>query len=251
MRRSAGQRAYRGRAKRVRTTTTETETPAPGPLVRTSTYVPRAPLATRGWRFPMSVKEKKVRDINSAEYPINTTGSFTLLNGLVPGTDFNNRIGRKIFMNSLYIRGFCRHNNDFVANSASSGDLWRMIVFMDMQPNGAAPTVTDLLVTATSSSHLNMNNRDRFKVLIDKQYAPGPWTALVGPPVNISGDRTAFPVKKYKKINAETIYNAGAAGTIGDIISGALYMFWIGQYAAGSGVQGEAVVSTRLRFSDG
>lgn len=193
--------------------------------------------------------EKKVKDIAVATYPISTVGSFTLLNGLVPGTDFNNRIGRKVFLNSFYVRGFCRNSDDGTGGSTSPGDLWRMIIFMDMQPNGSAPAVTDLLVSASSASQLNMNNRDRFKVLCDKQYTTGPWTFLGSGGYWASADGASHAIKKYKRVSAETIYNAGTAGTIADIISGALYMFWIGTSAAVE-QGGEAVVSVRVRYTD-
>jgi len=40
-----------------------------------------------------------------------------------------------------------------------------------------------------------------------------------------SGAGVIKKVKCYKKLNVETIYNAGNAGTIADINSGALYVF--------------------------
>lgn len=207
-----------------------------------------APMATRGYAF--GSRERKVFDIGVASYDVNTTGTFTLISVPVPGTGFNNRIGRKIHNRSIYIRGRVALQSAMgpVAATQSSAQLLRMIVFCDLQPNGAAPAVTDLLVTASPASQLNMDGRDRFRILKDKIYAMDPYTAGAAY-ADAAWNRTMYTVKVYKKINIETIFNAGAAGTIADITSGAIYMFWIGEIAAGA-FDSIASLSTRVRYDD-
>lgn len=211
----------------------------------------RAPLASRGYSFP--IREKKTID-GTGTIQVNTTGSFTLLNGCIQGTDYTQRIGRKLVNNSLYIRGYTVTE----ATNASSpvvvsvgAQMVRMIIFADMQPNGMVPVVGDLLNQATPQSQLNLTNRDRFKIYCDKQWCFDPFmlSATAGASY-ASGSRQIYPIKKYKKLNMETVFNSGNAGTIGDIASGALYMFWIGNLGAGSGIDANAVVSTRVRFLD-
>lgn len=212
-----------------------------------------APLATRGFVGGYGAKgEKKFYDINTATYQVNTTGSITLL--FVPqlGTDFNARIGRKTKVTSLYIRG--RLQNE-IAGSVQTGNIAaqqaRMIVFIDLQPNGAAPAVTDVLVEALPSSQLNANNRDRFLIVKDKVFYFDPViNQTTATQSQAAFNRTGYNIKLYKKCAIETIFNATNGGTIGDISSGAVYMMWIGSTAAGVNTDVNAIVSTRCRYLD-
>lgn len=220
---------------------------------RFRTLLARRPVglpATRGFR-PLGLRstgEKKVIDIASGAYQVNTTGVFTLLNGCTQGSDYTDRIGRKIVMRSLYIRGHVFAEPGISTNSLPQQA--RMILFMDSQPNGAAPAVTDLLNTADAASQLNLNNRDRFKVIRDQTFVFGPQVWSNVPAISVSGTPSISDVNVFIRMFHETIYNAGNAGTIGDINSGALYMFWIGSQPAGSGTDSNAFVSTRVRFVD-
>jgi len=199
-----------------------------------------------------SAVEKKVSDTDTTVQDINTTGDFQLLCAPTPGSDMTNRIGRKIRIKSVYIRGDLRQQaaSALSVNVGSYPLLARMIIFVDNQPNGAAPALTDILKEALSSSQLNLNNRDRFKVLCDKQWALDPYLNVdTATQSRGAVGRCIQAIKVYKKLDIETIFNAGTAGTVADINTGALYMLWVGNNAA-SGNDGIATVSTRVRFSD-
>lgn len=205
--------------------------------------------ATRGFR-PLGLRstgEKKVIDVAVANYSVDTTGSITLLNGCTQGSDYDERVGRKIVNRSVYIRGYVTPT--LTANVTSPPQLCRMILFIDNQPNGAAPAVTDVLNTANSTSQLNLNNRDRFKILRDETFPLGFVLGNAGGDIT-AGDMTVADCNVYKKLAVETIFNAGNAGTIGDINSGAIYMMWIGSQVAGPGNGAVATVSARIRFMD-
>ena len=130
-----------------------------------------APARTGGF-FGVGVRrsrdERKVIDVDPALYAGDTTGSVTLLNGVATGTDFTDRIGRKIVMRSLYLRGTLSP-----VDGITLDNMCRVLIVYDMQSNGAAPAITDVLKSATSIAQLNMNNRDRFRVIMDKQFAVG------------------------------------------------------------------------------
>jgi len=210
-----------------------------------------APPATRGFGFPFRVGEKKFSD-TSVQYNLNSTGTVQLLCAPTLGTDYTNRIGRKIFINSVYIRGYATLESPAIApttDTATPTHLVRFILFVDMQPNGAAPAVTDVLTSASSVAHLNANNRDRFKVLWDKQATMGPMAVVGATGVSLI-DKASFPIKKFKKVRQEVIFNAGNAGTIADINTGALYLLSIANIAAGVGTDSIAAITTRVRFSD-
>lgn len=95
-------------------------------------------MATRGFRFP--IKERKFADVASIPMAMNTTGQFSLLACPVPGTDYTNRIGRKVVLRSVYIRGIATLEGAFnlpTPPMACAAQLGRAILLIDMQPNGA------------------------------------------------------------------------------------------------------------------
>lgn len=195
-------------------------------------------------------QEKKVIDINAAAYAVEQTGTVLILaNGCIAGSQNFNRIGRKISLKSLQIRGFLQPT-DFSTNAT----LARMLVIFDKQANGAAPTfaniVTSQNIAGTTSSvvtdMVNLDNRDRFEVIRDKMFVLGRSNNTA-----TQTSDTAFPliVEEYIKLgNREVVYNAGTAGTVGDIQSGSLYVIWISSEANASGVTFNG--SFRLRFLD-
>lgn len=204
------------------------------------------PLGTFGYR-PNPI-ERKVNDISVATYQVHTTSTPTLLCLPVTGSDFNQRIGRKITIKSVYIRGRVGIQSGFGISTADSpSQQARFLIFADLQPNGAAPAVTDLLVSADPASQLNLNNRDRFVILSDKEYAFDPYskTAAAGG----QNGHSIANVKVYKKLNMEVIFNAVNGGSIADIQSGALYMLWLGSEASGA-QDINAILSTRVRYTD-
>jgi len=214
---------------------------------------PRAPLSTRGWRpFVATNHELKVQDLAPATYQVNTTGSITLLAIPVTGADFNARIGRKIRLHSLFLRGRLALESAIApSGTLSLAQQARLIVCYDLQPNGAAPAITDILNTADPASHLNLNNRDRFRILCDKEYVfdPSFFQNTATQAYSFMG-RTIYNVKIFKRLNLDMIFNAVNGGTVADISSGALYMVWIGSAAAGTNVDTNAIVSTRVRYAD-
>jgi len=191
--------------------------------------------------------EKKVVDINAATYLIENTGTIlTLLNGTVPGSQNFNRIGRKIALSSLQIRGFVRQADNTVAARQV-----RMIIVYDKQANASAPTFANVIssqniggtVSSTCTDMVNLDNRDRFRIIRDRTFVFGDINAAWAAGSNVED------VDMYIKLgDLPTIYNAGSAGTIGDIQSGSLYVFWISTQANSTGSAAE--VSYRLRFKD-
>jgi len=208
------------------------------------------PLGSYGYK--KNTQELKVFDIDNATYNVNTSGSFTLLCVPQQGDDMTNRDGRKIKLQSLYIRGLIRMEPTITPSSPEevSSQLCRVIIFVDYQPNAAAPGVTDVLKEALPQSQLNLNNRDRFKIIKDKTFVFDSFIYNTTATQSVAAmNRTIHPVKIFKRLNINTIFNATNGTTIASISSGALYMLCIGTEAAG-GTDGNLVVSTRVRFSE-
>lgn len=120
-----------------------------------------------------------------------------LLNGLVLGTGASQRVGREIRMNSIQIRLMGGISNPI-----------RFVLVYDSQSNGAAPAITDIFETNNWMSEVNFSNRDRFQFVFDLT------TPLHGDP----------HYEEELDLNLITYYNAGTAGTVADIASGALYI---------------------------
>lgn len=196
-----------------------------------------APLSNRGFGSMANVKnrERKYSDTGLEVYPCDAAGLVRAI--FIPklGSDFNQRIGRKTILKSVYIRGtayisgWYRLMNTVALNQGmqSPPQMARMILLWDCQPNGAIPTLTDILDIPSSVSQLNPNNRDRFKILKDKCITFDATKAVTDATGYIEGARSFLnhstaAIKIYKKLNLETIFGPTSTGNIGDINSGAL-----------------------------
>lgn len=165
------------------------------------------------------------------------TGSVTLLNGVATGTDITNRIGRKIAMKSLLFRMDLQ-----LTTSSVLGDIIRVLVVYDCQTNAVAPAVTDIIVGAYNSP-MNLSNRDRFKILLDKHVTLG--GADFTGAVVAGGDPVPKIIKVFKKMNLEVIFG-GTAATVGSIQTGAIWLCLISQ---GNAIT-TSTLYTRVRFED-
>jgi len=216
------------------------------------TYTPSlVPIASRG--YSPNTTERKVYDIDAQAYNVNTTVVTTPLCLPTLGTDMTQRIGRKICLKTLAIRGNLGISNTLPTPPTVSdiGVLWaRLIVLWDTQPNGANPSATDVLKTASVFSPLNLNNRDRFRVLRDKMYTFDPFAYDPAGTATTAWNKTNQNIKIFVKLpNLETIFNATNGGTVADIASGNLIAFWLG---SGTGNNGplDFTGSYRVRFED-
>jgi len=161
-------------------------------------------------------------------------GQILLFNALERGTDYDTRLGRQITMKNLQMTLNFEGNEAYIA--ASGPQNVRCLLIYDKQCNGVAPTLLNVLVTATAFSLRNLNYRNRFRVIMDKVY-------------NIDGvSRLEFTKKYYINLRSRiTTYNEGDDGDVGDISTGSLYMLFISDCAAdGPTVRYHA----RLKFFD-
>lgn len=173
--------------------------------------------------------EKKYID-TAASTTSSSTAAFVLLNGLTTGDTGQTRDGQSIKCSSLLLR--------YVAsiNALATTSIHRVIIFLDNQPNGTAPTAAELLdVTSSSLSPLNIDYGTRFKVIRD---------VITNLSQNGQQIRT---VKKFVKLRFHTKFNTGTAGTIADITRNSLYM--LHQSDQGTNVVTFAY-QARVRFID-
>jgi len=195
------------------------------------------------WAPSGSMAERVVRmdtgyiDVAPAVYAGNTTGSITLLNPVPPGASQNQRVGKKILLKGLNVRGMVYNNS-----TATFTDNALIIVY-DKRPVGTTPAITDVLKSASSFSQNNDDNASRFRILRRFDFV------LSGNATTMTAT-SALSVDFYVDLKkAITVYKSVGTGAIGDISEGALYMITIGAAAPGTG-DADFELSTRVRYYD-
>ncbi len=200
------------------------------------------PVLFRGRRSGSTAPELKFHDVDLDDAVIASGGSITdSINKIAQGTTESERIGRKCNIASIN----WRFNIDLPETtvSSSTGDVARVIMYIDKQANGATAAITDILETANYQSFNNLSNKGRFRTLMDRTYAlnaesgGGDGTTEDYGRVNISD--TFF-----KKCNIPIEFSA-ATGAITEIRSnniGVLLISLSGKVGFDSKI--------RLRFSD-
>lgn len=183
--------------------------------------------------------ELKTIDQSGQNSTITAAGTVTLLNGIGQGTDYTQRIGRQVLLKAINFKIDIR----LAGLTTGAGETVRCLLVYDCQTNAAAPAVTDILNTATPLSPMNLNNRDRFKVLKDwivplevSQYTAGVLNA---------GSPMRHVKKTYKRISMDMIFGA-TGSTVGSINTGGIFLLMIG-------IVGSVAVfdyDSRVRFMD-
>lgn len=181
---------------------------------------------------------------------LNNVASVVPLNLVAAGSSYFNRIGRKIAMESISFEG----QISFINNVGTAlPDVGRIAIVYDRQPNGALPIFTDIFAdqqafgspTSSTVAGLNLNNRDRFTLLLDKKFLlPAVTTTVNFGAAAGSMQPSSFSdklvnngyVREFRKLPALlTQFKADSATpVIGDIASGSLILVTIGTIASGS-----------------
>jgi hypothetical protein len=201
-------------------------------LVSAFPMAPRSGLAPSGlFNARMMGIEKKFIENVQAVANLATAGIF-LVNGVIIGNDFNNRVGREIKMKSLYMRLSA-------ANLVDQESTLRIMLVYDKQPNGVGPAITDILTSADVNAPNNLNNRERFIVITDKVRTCS------------TAAQRSFWIKKYKPLNTSTQYS-GSGATIASIATGAMYLILIPQVTSTGAPSANYSVGyqVRVRFTD-
>lgn len=185
--------------------------------------------------------EYKVFDVAATNYNADTTGSITLINGIAEGTGLSQRIGRIVNWTSVQIRGILQP-----VDGQTDATYCRVLVVWDSDPNGAAPTMTDIFTASTSLSYNNLNNRDRFRIIADESHAIGGTRDASG--TAIAQSPTVMTIDRYVSLpKLQTVFQ-GALGPIANIQHGAMWLVTIGDRAVGNG--GTFSLACRTRYVD-
>lgn len=214
---------------------------------------PMAPRRTGGFfgvRQRIKGAEKKTIDQAWVTTATNDALDPWLLNATQTGSDFTDRIGRRIKLKSLIMNALVTIN---VTNSANTPVMARLLMAIDKQWNAQSTTggtigttppvgtgigITPILKNTSINSPLNLNNRDRYKVICDKYVTLSP------------GGPQSRHVKIYKKnLNIETTYG-GTTYSGGSIQTNAIIIWLISDRTTASTDEPTVTINTRLRFID-
>lgn len=192
----------------------------------------------------------------------NTNANALVLNLVQQGAGSWNRIGKKIFMKSVRIKGCaqCVLGNVAVTGNQLVGPL-RMVVVYDSQPNGGPLPTFDTIFgitgqagaeTSTIFAPVRYDATDRFKVIKDCTLEVNAlnW-------INAGGTEDNSEVQvmfdEYIDLkNRETLFSGQTAPmTIADVATGALYIYWRTPFSTtGSGWSITDQSFSRLRYTD-
>lgn len=150
----------------------------------------------------------------------------------VPGTGINERIGRRVAVHSLKIRGeieIPNINDAAVGTQAMAGLLCRLIVCIDKQTNAVQMNSQNLIESGAANLAWDMFQATaafgRFRILKDKR------VKIVNP--NFGADLAAYDrngltypfeyIFKFRK-PIHVHYNATAGGTVADIVDNSFHI---------------------------
>lgn len=195
-----------------------------------------APARAATYARTMQPNEKKNIDTSPTVPTVGSAAAaVTCINVSTAGALPTNRVGRRIKLHSVLIRG------RFQTAPTTTGNCpIRLLIIYDKQTNKAAPTASDFFTSDDVTAVNNLGNSHRFKILRD----------ILIPSVGTAGPQSA-QIAEYVKINGlETEYIDGAgAGTVADITSGGLFCVIYANNSTATAALASSVTS-RVRFSD-
>lgn len=188
--------------------------------------------------------ELKFLDTSITNANIPTAMTATNLCVVPQGDGESERIGRKITIRALHIRGAIIMDNQ-TSGGAGQYVIWRVVV--DTQTNGAAFAGTDLLEADNGFSFLNLANRGRFRVLKEgRMMLQCTGGAPSGAAFILSG--VARTLECHVRLNLPIEYdNTGATGAVATQRSNSLWFITNADVGTNQ-VQLEG--GARIRYSD-
>jgi len=160
-----------------------------------------------------------------------------LINDISQGAGTVQRVGKKITLRSLQLRGKIQPVDD----TTTPCQFNYMIVY-DKRPTGTLPSYTDILEENESYALTKADNEGRFTILKRRtDWIIGGTGELTSK--SFFSEEWFLPMK-----NMPVVYKSLGTGGIGDIEQGALYFVAFGSNLAVNG--GQMTARTRLRFMD-
>lgn len=170
------------------------------------------------------------------------TGVIEASLNLVPeGTTQSQRIGRKMTIKGVYIRGVINADS-----TTPTPDRMRVIVYQDKQANGATATAANILDSPTSgliNGFRNLTETGRFRILKDETYDVNIYNGNATAAIR----RTRVTYKCYLANLNIPIEFSSTTGAITEIRSNNVGMLFITTLASGSAAS-DFVGTARIRY---
>lgn len=177
--------------------------------------------------------ELKSLDTAQTGQAIDNAGDIFYMSAIAEGSTNQNRTGIRIQLKSIDLRV-----EYAVAPTATVGTLdWlRFVLFQDLQQSGSTPTISEVLTNTTTNSGFNKFNRERFRILMDKE---------IQGVVNSNNPMCSGQFRHYVKRDCPMKYIGPNAGDAGE---GAIYLLVLSQSAPAA--SSSFSYFCRLRFTD-
>jgi ABC-type molybdate transport system substrate-binding protein len=212
--------------------------PAPTAFSRKVRRTVGAPSLARRSGVRLMGRENNYVDLASSTYGFDTTGSITLLATIAQGASVSQRIGKKVVLKSLQMRGTM-----YSAASTTIADAAYIIVY-DRRPTGTLPNITDVLDSNSPFAFNKDDNAGRFKILkrVDRVFC-GNTTTITA--------KSGYAADMWMSLrNLPVTFKSAGTGAIGDIEEGALYLITLGNGVEGSGTGAILQAGFRVRYKD-
>ncbi len=176
----------------------------------------------RRTKTELSNVELKFFDTDIVDANIDATMTFFNPQILIQGDKETERIGRKVIIKSLSIKGELKLNAQTTATT--TGCLITMKVVHDSQTNKAQFAATDLLAADTFDSFNNISNKNRFRILKSCTYEFSAGGAAPSGAALIFSQKSRY-VDEHLKMNIPIEYDATAAtGAITTVTSNSIFV---------------------------
>lgn len=175
--------------------------------------------------------EFKIKDYHLpiASPGVLSSGTIQLLNGLAQGDGSTNRDGNQVRFKSLESKTLVSRNG--------LDAVFRMIYFIDLQTDGAAPTMADVLDTASASGIVaprNLTHRNRFLILKDVTKV-------------VNTDTPNAVISYFRKLDLKSVYTS-TGSAIGNMKNHPVFVLYVSDVPATNGPVVES--HHRMRFID-
>jgi len=202
------------------------------------------PISFRQKPLMVVSKETGYVDTTGITYGLDNTGAIRHINVIPQGTSVNQRVGKKVALKSIQLRGSAIGRADAVSND------YTYIIVYDKRPTGVLPAITDILDSIDPQSMNNDANAGRFRILkrVDNVLVGG--TSLTGAVANTLTEATMRNEDWYLPLNnLQTVFKAATTGVIADVEQGALYIVTLGNQVSGT-TAAQLRATIRVRFVD-
>ncbi len=206
--------------------------------------------------------ERKHLDVQFTKTVDDLATNVLLINTIGQGSSDSQRIGKKTRIVSIHVRAELKRNTDLTTGTgedqAVDRETNRILLVWDKQPNGAKPTVDDIIRIQTGYNGYafnNMDNRMRFNVIKDWQLCTGGYqlrtnASTLGQGFYYSGGPEIHCLEFYKEVDYVTGWG-GVGNQIADIKTGALFLVFTNARATADPSLIKLIGQCRIRFVDG